>query len=296
MSYRARLGLLLAALAALWPLAVGAAGGAGGDRHALDRLRAQAPKTKLTPNFLSLEVTALRSLRTWQATPAQMKALLGLLKPDFVKKTKREPAKVSDKLVKNMGLLRDALVQDEEEDIRALSDKVDVLLDEDEVLDDKVEISPAAAGPAREALRLFTPRQVLAFLKSFEDDLPDPPTVLLDALDAGTDAKPDKWEEVREEAVAQVVWLLGGLALKQPEKLAAEVRKWLDGHHKIKAEDLTKQRARLEEEINKEFTSRISPNGMLFNITWHGMAELLCNPRLKAALEERLKAAAAPTK
>jgi hypothetical protein len=303
MSYRWLWVLLLTALVGPWSLLAGIASGQVGTAvrgHAkaiLDRLPAQA-KTKPAAeqpnaNTLSLEVMALRSLRTWQATPAQMKALQGLLKEDFIKQTKRQPAKASRKLVKNMQLLLTALIQDDEDDIKTYSEKVDVLRDEDEEIDDVVEVTPAAAVPAAKALRLFTPRQVLAYLKSFEDALPEPASVLLEALEDGRDATPEKWKKIREDAVAQVGWLLGGLTPKQPEKLAGEVQKWLNAHHKLKAEELSKQRGKLVEEINKEFTGRVSPNVILLNVAWHGMAELLCNPRLPAALAKRVKAGSA---
>jgi hypothetical protein len=300
MTYRARGGLLLAVLASLTPVLNGGAadpfGGRRSKRTVLDRLPAQTKTKTINANNLSLEVTALRSLRTWQATPAQMKALLGLLKEDFVKKTQREPAKASAKLVKNMRLLRQALIQDEEDDIKTYSERVDILFDEDEELDDAVEVTPEAALPARTALRLFTPRQVMAYLRSLEDDLPDPASVLVEALVDGVNVSPERWKKVREDAVARVVWLLLGLAPKESAKLADDARKWLDAHHKMKSEELNKQRSKLEEEVNKELTSRVMPTTILTNVAWHGMAELLCNPRLRIVLEERLKAVAAPTK
>ena len=61
--------------------------------------------------------------------------------------------------------------------------------------------SEHASMPARKALRLFTPRQVMAYLRHLEDDFPDPALVMLDALDEGVDKQADRWKQVREDAV-----------------------------------------------------------------------------------------------
>jgi hypothetical protein len=260
---------------------------------------ARQPKGKAKtpdPNMLSLEVTALRTLRTLQATPAQMKALLALHQKDFVKAIKREPAKVTAKYRKTLVALRDALVQDDDDEIKTLSEKLEILKDDDEEVFDAVETTPAASEPARDAMRLFTPSQILAFMKANEDDLADPADVLMDALDEGASASAEQWTELRDDAARQVAWMIAGLAPKAPGKVRGEVQKWLDAKHVLKPEDFKSKRSALQAEATKMFTNRVAPTTILTNFTWHSMAELLCNPRLPTALRARLKAATPPAK
>src|SRR4051812_39365504 len=130
MHMRWRVVVLLAAVVALGTVPEARTQGKSDKK---DKPKGQGPD----PNLLSLEVAALRTLRTLQATPAQLKGMLDLLKPGLVKKVDREPAKVSPQLRKNLRLLRDALAKDDEEEIDTYGKKVEVLRDdEDEVFDD----------------------------------------------------------------------------------------------------------------------------------------------------------------
>ncbi len=256
--------------------------------------KAKPSGTAADPNLLSLEIHALRTLRTLRATPAQMKAMLALVKPDFVKKVDRSPAKVSAPLRKNLRLLRDALARDNEEDLEKYGKRVEVLReDEDEVLDDDVSVTRNAIDPARQALRLFTARQLLALLQTLDEDRLDPGTVLLDALNEGLESKAEDWQKTRDAAASRVVWLVGPLS-KDADKTRARLRKWLDDKHKLSADDLSKQKDQLFDEARAEFAAKISPATLLNNSAWYALAELFSNPRLPSALRARLKHASAP--
>jgi hypothetical protein len=252
-------------------------------------------KGKEDMNMVSLEVAAFRTLRTLRATPAQTKKLLELFKEDFVKDSKREPAKTTLKFRKALVGVRDMFSTagaegDEDEEVRAAIDRLDLLRDEDEDLDDGVDVTPAVYGPAREALRQFSPRQIYNLVRATEDEITDPASVLLEALEDGLNAKPDDWKTIREDASNQVAWLMSGLNPKNMAKFRTEAVKWLDEKYKAKMKpaDFSKKREALRTEAEEKF--RVLPTTVLANIAWHRMAELLCNPRLPAALKARLKA------
>jgi hypothetical protein len=257
-------------------------------------IRRQAKTKAEDMNLLSLEVAAFRTLRTLRATKGQTEGLLKLLKDDFVKDTKRENAKTTPKFRKALSGLRNefrkaGLEADDDEEVKAAIERVDILADEDEFLDDGVDVTPAAGVASAEALRLFLPQQVYILLRSTEDEISDPVTVLVEALADGI-ASPEDWKGIREDAAGQVAWMIGGF---NPKGTAAKVRtealKWLDSKYnpKIKPPEFDKQRTALRKDAEDKF--KATPMVVLSNIARHRMAELLSNPRLKDALKARLK-------
>jgi hypothetical protein len=254
--------------------------------------RRQAKGKAPDMNMISLEVAAFRTLRTLRATRGQTEALLKLVKEDFVKDSKREDAKTTLKFRKALlGLraeFRRAGMEDDDEDVKAATEKVDLLADDDEALDDGVDVTTAAGIASADAMRLFTPQQVFALLKSAEEEITDPTTVLLDALADGLTVPAEDWKTIRDDAASQVAWMIGGLNPKGSAKFRAEAMKWLDTKHatKMKPPEFDKQRAALRADANEKFKAQ--PIVVLSNIARHRMAELLSNPRLPAALKARL--------
>jgi hypothetical protein len=285
MMFRSRIVLLPALLAGMCLTVECPMAGARQDK---------TPKTE-DMNMVSLEVAAFRTLRTLRATPAQMKGLQALLKEEFVKDSKREAAKTTFKFRKSLLAVRDMFrtsgpEADDDEDVKLALDRLDLLRDEDEELDDGVDLTPAAGLPAREALRLFTPRQIFALMKSTEEEISDPIAVLIGALEDSLTVSADDWKILRDEAASQVAWMTSGLGSKGPTKVRGEAVKWLDSKYalKLKGPEFNKQRRKLEAEAAEKF--KVFPTTVLGNIAWHRLAELLCNPRLPAALKARLKA------
>jgi hypothetical protein len=308
MTYRFRIALMLALLTGLClTLEVPAAGRrqkldafprmTGSKMHAgrwLGGLRLQAKGKPVDMNMVSLEVAAFRTLRTLRATRTQCDELLKLFKEDFVKDSRRQEAKTTPKFRKALIGLRNmfrtaGMEGDEDDDFRSAMDRIDLLFDDDEQLDDGVDVTPAASDAARVALRLFTPQQIFALLRSSEDEITDPSTILVEALSDGLTAKPEDWKSIREDAASQAAWMISGRILKTPSKVRVEIGKWLDAKHaaKMKPPEFEKQRAALRAEADEKF--KASPTAVLGNIAWHRMAELLCNPRLPAALKARIK-------
>lgn len=239
-------------------------------------------------NQVSMEVAALRTLQKLQPSATQLKALAALVKPTFVKPGKRDAAKAGPRYRANLLRLRTALVNDVEADIKTSLAKVEDL-EEDQELDDGIEITRPAALQAVDAVRLFTPQQVLSYLSTYEEDLPDPVAILLDALEEGQDEDAEDWKDTRDEAADEAAWLLGGLFNKQANGIREAAKEWLDKKHALKGEALEKQRDALSEELLKEFGRKTSPLNVLRHVMLHDMAELLSNPRLPAAVEARLK-------
>jgi hypothetical protein len=240
-------------------------------------------------NTVSLQVAALQTLHQLAATPAQLEGLAKLAKETAAKGEKRKAAKASEKFRKTLTDLRDALVNADEDKIEELSDTLDEVRDSEEPdLDDGVALTDEARRRAPDAWRLFTTRQTANFLSLYGDDIPDPLTLLLDALDQSRKLSAEEWKDYSEGLVEKAGWLLGGVDAGRARKAGDKVAALLEGIRALKDDELKAKRPDLEQEIHK-LVETVGPTAVLRHILDHDMAELLSNPQLPAALEARLK-------
>ena len=248
----------------------------------------KAPAAKADINMLALEVMALRGLKEFDPTLEQLKALQTMYKPAFAYKLDLPEAKASATYVKNLRMLRNAYVQNDENAIEDFANKVEVLQEEEEpvVVQELVANRPSAQAAA-DALRLFTARQVLDVLNAYED-LPEPVSTLMDALEGGIDAKDEDWTKIRRRAGLKAAWLGFGLANPRVIKARPVLAKWLDDKHALKAAELADQRSKLEEELAKIF-ERVNPALVIGHIAEHDMCLILVNPELPNVLAKRIE-------
>jgi hypothetical protein len=244
-------------------------------------------------NQVSLQVAALKILASLDATPAQLAKLAEVVKSEGLAKTEaRRPFKANAKFRQNLLLLRDALVENDADGVKYFSDKVDNLRDADDVdLDDTVETTAAARSKVAAALRLLTPIQVTSYLSAYGDTLPDPVRRIIKTVEDGQKAESKDWQQQRDDAATDVGWLVAGFNMKNATQVANDARKLLDEGHRIKGDDLQKQKLELEEKIREKILARVTPLTVLFHIMEHDLAELLSNPQLPDALSARLAAA-----
>jgi hypothetical protein len=237
---------------------------------------------------LCLQVAALQLLHQLDASPAQMEALAKLAK-DTAKARARKP-KASDKVRQALAELRDALIQGDDDKISDLTDRVDELRSADATdLDDAIDTTAAARKAAPEALRLFSARQVHAYLGNYdEDDLPDPLERMTNAMKDGRALTAADWKTLCKEVVDEVGWQIGGLDDDATRKVAAKVAALLERSRKLTDDDFKAKQADLEKAA-REILGEVGPTDVLQHLAQRDLAELLSNPQLPAALEARLK-------
>src|SRR5581483_5531447 len=121
-------------------------------------------------NELSMQVEALRTLHDLKATNLQMRSLLKLAEGTADKSASRQEANVSEKYLKTLRNLRDALLKGDDDAIDDLGNQLDELAKaEDADLDDTVETTDAARKAAPKALALFHAPQVVNHLAAYEE-------------------------------------------------------------------------------------------------------------------------------
>jgi hypothetical protein len=242
-------------------------------------------------NDLSLEVTALHTLYLFQLTPEQMRALQKLAPETSVEGGgAREAPKASEAYRKVLAKLREAFVKPEDDEhINKLLDELDDLREkEDPQLDDAVDITEEARKRAPEVLKQLSARQVMAYLGSLGDEVTDPLETLHEALDEVRGLKDDEWKELRQTVGPQVGALVAGLDAEAAQRVSDRVVQWLIRVRALSDEEFQKERGELREEARK-IVGDIAPTDVLRHFVEHGLAELLSNPRLEAALQARLK-------
>jgi hypothetical protein len=248
----------------------------------------KTPKAdKPNANLLNLEVTALQMLYHLQATPAQLKYLGGLAEATAAKPPRSSP-RVSDKYRKTLTSLRDALAAEDDERIDKLFGELDALTEKEDPEFDEVEITPAARKRAPEALRRLSPRQVAVYVSGVADEFPDPLDRLAKAFDESRKLVAKEWTDVRDDVAYQLGWLLGGIDSAGEEKVREQVTALLDKAHRLDTKEF-KAQASARDKAARALAGRVGPTDVIRNFMERSLAELLSNPRLRAAVELRAK-------
>jgi hypothetical protein len=255
-----------------------------------DLVAADEAKEQAGLSELSLQVNALQTLYEFEFTPAQMQAVLKLVRQSAAKPAVLPGVQATDKYRQTLTQLRDALIDANDSDrISSLQEKLGDLDDsEDPKLDNDVEITAAARRLAPEALKLLKPRQVTSFLDANQDVYSDPLELLLKGLDQSQTLADDDWKALVRETVDEVGWLLGGLDRKKARTVEQKVEQWLGQVRGLKEAEFKKRRADLEQAA-RQYVGLVPPTAVLHNIAERALAELLANPQSAAALEARLK-------
>jgi hypothetical protein len=233
-------------------------------------------------NDLNLEVQALLTLTRLDLTPDQLKNLAALAKGAAQKPMKRPPAKVSNKYRSALINLHAALAKGDDAKVLESKEKMEDLMESEEIdLDEDVPISDEARTRAAKFLRQLSPSQVATFLGGLT--LTDPGERLVDGLEEvrGLDSDDDK-KEACEDIANEVSRLVGG-DTEQGKQVQEKVVALLTRAQGLKDADYKKQKDSLEKAA-RDIVGAVSPIEVLGHIVENGLAQLLANPRLEAAL------------
>jgi hypothetical protein len=242
---------------------------------------------------LCLEVQALRMLATLQATSAQMKALAALAPETAAKRPEAKECKASPKVRRTLRVLRDALAESDAEGVTEgityLGGKFDALREaEDCELNDNFDVTAAARERAPDAVRLFRTRQIAAYLNSYGEDLAEPVTRVMYALEQGQGLKDKEWLEMRDAAADDVGWQIGGLDTERVSQVRKQVKEFLDKAHPLKEDEFKEQRPELEKQVRDKIVGKVDAIAVMRHVLERDLAQLLSNPELSAALKIRL--------
>jgi hypothetical protein len=236
------------------------------------------------PNLLSMELKALRVLRELDATPHQLTEIARAAKTTAGSAGKREPGKASEAYVEALQQMRHAMLANDEDGMEKLRTRIDGLEEKETPdLDDEVEITDGAEIEAVRLLNMFSPRQVIAYAQSLNDDFPDPVQLVVDGLEESRGLKNEEWQAARNKVGEEVGWLVCGFEGDKASKLADQVSAYLDQRHSGEAKP-----GNHEGEIRK-LIGRPGPVILLKNVMEHTLAELLSNPQVERAAKDCLR-------
>ncbi len=262
-------------------------------RLALDEKEKKAAKPaekaldKIDLNDLHFEVVALQVLADLQVTPGQSKLLADLAKRTAEKPGPRRDVEVGDKYRKALLDLRSALVADDGDAIEKANGTLEKLRDKEAPDFDEVEITDSARKHAPALLKQLSARQVVIYVAGVAD-FPDPGEKLLDALSQSRELTGKEWRELRDAALEDVGWLVGGLDAKAEQKAREQALALLNKSHRLTEKEYGDQKAALEKEA-RDLTGKVGPTDVVRHYMERSLAELLSNPRLSEALAARRK-------
>lgn len=256
------------------------------------RAPAQDAKKDSDPdlNHVALEVNALQTLYSLNLNDTQLKKLKTWAKEAAQKPGKREPAKASKEYREKLLELHTTLVKAEDPElIDRLIEELDELREaEKPAIDDNVDMTDSARKRAPAALKLLLVPQLTTYIANLNDDLKDPLDFLLDSLASVRGLEGNEWKQRREEIVDDLVRLAAGVDGKKAAKLNDQLVALLSKAHSLSDDEFKAKRADLEKTARK-LLGDIGPLEVVRNAVEYALAELLSNPRLDAALAERLK-------
>jgi hypothetical protein len=245
-------------------------------------------------NEVSMEIAALQTLHELELTPDQLSALAKLARESASKDEKRQPAKTSPEFATALNNLRAAYVKGDDNQIGECQEKLDGMMEKQQPeLDNGVVITEGGRAHAPEALKLLNVRQVGTFLGTLE--VTDPVELLVSAIEQVRDIKKSDEAEREIATVAEeVAWLLNGWDDDDAsQKTQAKVTTLLQGAAKHKGAAGASDRKHWEKDA-REAVGDVDYKEVIAHIVEHGMAELLSNPRLDAAIRVQTRIASKP--
>jgi hypothetical protein len=239
--------------------------------------------------LLKLEVDALEKLYHLELNVRQLQSLLALAEKTAAKAPASQEVHAGAEYGKTLKSLHDALLAQDEDRIREISDKLDGLQEKEPVsIDDSFEMTEAAMAAAPQAFRLLSAAQIVAYLASLNDEIPDPAERILSALEEGSELGGDEWKELRDQTAEELSWLVAGFKTDSATRVKKSVTDWLDRNHRFKGAELTKQWPALEKAAH-QLLGNVSSLTVLQHYMERELAELLSNPRTATALRLWIK-------
>jgi hypothetical protein len=270
-----------------WPVLIvlmaGSSLAGAADKQAAEK------KDETALNELSMETTALQMLYEFKITPEQLERIRSWAKETTQKPRRRTAARASDEFRDKLLQFRNALVDDDQEQIEERFAEIEQLREaEMPELDDGVDITPAARRRVPELLRLLTPTQVAFYISENAEGFTDPFDRLMSGMEAVRGLKGTKWKDRREEIAEEVSRLLAGLDEDKAEQFHDRVLAFLIKAHRLNDAAFARQQSDLEKEA-RQLVGAVGVFQILRNQAEIALGEMLSNPRLPAALAARSK-------
>jgi hypothetical protein len=243
---------------------------------------------EIGPNRLSQRISALQTLYQLQITREQLEALKKIATETAAPASEQKPVQIKQDLKRVMQEFHTALVAANNSDkIETLEEKYDGLLESETVeFDDSYDITEAASEKAEQFCRSFTITQVVSLVSANQDDIRDPRAVLVETLTEGRNKTGNDWNELRDSAAEDAATLMAGD--KVTDALTDKYKHWLDEAHELD-DTACKQRFPDPLQAAEKITGPVVWPEVLRNWVQSSIADLLSNPELSAALNERLK-------
>jgi uncharacterized protein YfbU (UPF0304 family) len=238
---------------------------------------------------LKLEVDALEKLYHLELNAKQLSSLLKLAEKTAAKMPSTKEVQAGEEYRNALKSLRDALLAQEEDHIHELNDKLDELQEKETIsIDDGFEMTDAALLAAPQAFKLLSAAQIVAYLASLDDEVPDPTERILSALEEGEKLNDEEWKELRDETAEEVSWLVAGFHKENAARVKKAVTSLLDRGHRFHGEELNKQWSTLEKSAHLT-VGNVSSLVVLQHYMERELAELLSNPRTASVLQSWVK-------
>lgn len=238
---------------------------------------------------LKLEVDVLEKLHHLELNAKQLSALLKLADKTAAKMPTAREVQAGAEYGNILKSLHAALLAQEEDRIAELSEKLDELQEKETIsIDDEFEMTEAALAAAPQAFRLLCAAQVVAYLASLDDEVPDPVERILSTLEEGEELSGEEWKELRDETAEEVSWLVAGFNTENAAKAKKAVTALLERGHRFQGEELSKQWPSLEKAA-QQLVGSVSSLVVLQHYMERELAELLSNPRTASALRAWIK-------
>lgn len=239
--------------------------------------------------LLKLEVDALEKLYHLELNARQLPLLLALAEKTAAKPPAVQEAQAGEEYRSVLKSLHGALLAQQEEQIRELSEKLDELHEKETIsIEDAIDMTDAAMAAAPQAFRLLSAAQIVAYLSALDDEVPDPAERILSALEEGAESKDDEWKQLRDETAEEVSWLAAGFKMESAARVKNSVISFLDRNHRFKGEELTKQWPTLEKDAH-QLVRNVTSLTVLQHYMERELAELLSNPRAATAIRSSIK-------
>jgi hypothetical protein len=238
---------------------------------------------------LKLQVDVLEKFYHLELNTRQLSALLKLAEKTAAQLPATREIQAGGEYRNILKGLHDALLSQDADRIHELSEKLDELQEKESIsISDEFEMTEAALAAAPQAFRLLSAAQIVAYLASLDDEVPDPVERILSALEEGEELDDEEWKELRNETAEEVAWLVAGFNTDNAAKAKKAVTGLLDRGHRLQGEELSKQWPDLEKAA-EQLVGNVSSLVVLQHYMERELAELLSNPRTTTALRLWLK-------
>src|SRR5205085_11169188 len=147
---------------------------------------------------------------------------------------------------------------------------------------------PAARRPAPGFARSLSTRQAAALIAANEEEIQDPREILLQAVSEGRKLAGDDWNDQRDSAAEEAALLIAGLDESRAQPLIDKFKSWLDDAHSM---DETAFKSKYPDPLQAagKVTGDFEWSQVVKNWMDGCIADLVSNPQLSTAIDERLR-------